>query len=178
VIDTRVNPAQIYGRISAFEQPRRAGQPGTRDTSLAGSPRPVISAYWADAMLVFAPDGHAFWVDGYAREKMFEVAYNPSHIQFRGASDLAHAAATGGFHITLARDPDERDPIYHQIDPATGQPAWNRFGTIEDAFASITPFARVFVARDTGEVLLKPPAHPDSRITAQDLDSKNPYPNR
>ncbi|NRA37575.1 MAG: hypothetical protein HRU15_05505 [Planctomycetes bacterium] len=85
---------------------------------------------------------------------------------------------TGGFFITLARDVDPDDDIYTESDVATGQPAYNKISTAEEALQSITPFRRVFVNRDTGEILIRPTDHPDCVITAADFTSKDPYPNR
>ena len=84
----------------------------------------------------------------------------------------------GGFAITVARDVDpEKDVgLYNQENVLTGQPAYNKFETVEEAFASITPFRRIHVDQATGLAEIRSNEHPHLQIKAEDLLEHDPYP--
>ncbi len=176
--DTIVNTGPIYGRFDTFDLPKNNTNTLTRTSSRIGKPRAVVNGYWGDVLILFMPDGHAYFTTVHARLRMFEYAsYNTNRIISRAGMRITHLDnKTGGYHITLARDVDPEDPIYTQTDSDTGQPAYHLFDNADDALASIRPFLRVFVNRQTGQVSIKDESHPHCQITADDMDSKDPYP--
>ena len=83
-----------------------------------------------------------------------------------------------GFTFTICRDvdPEGDADLYQEQSVLTGQPAYNKFETVEDAFKSITPFLRVHVNKLSGKASIRGNAHPQHRITADDLLQSDPYP--
>ncbi len=180
--DTIINTGPIYGRIDSIHQLRYNGDTVTPDTvamstSSTGQPRSLINGYWIDYMILFAPNGRAFTVWNESRWRLHEPRINHRHSY--GAGEANHVdSVTGGFHVTLARDINPDEPLYTEFDAVTNQATYHKFTSPEDVLESITPFLRVFVHRDTGEILIKSPSHPDCAIKAADLSSKDPYPNK
>ena len=88
------------------------------------------------------------------------------------------AERVGGFAITVARDVDpERDAeLYTEENPLTGQAAYNKFNSVEEAFASITPFRRIHVDQATGLAEIRSNEHPHLQIKPEDLLAHDPYP--
>ena len=176
--DAIINTGAIYGRIDTFNLAKNNTNAQSRTNAYTGQPRAVVNAYWGDAMILFMPDGHAYFASAYARIKMFEYAgSNNNRIISRAGMRISHLdTTTGGYHVTLARDVDPEDELYRDDDAETGQKAYHLFADEEDALNSIRPFLRVFVHKDTGEVSIKDESHPHCLIQASDMGSKDPYP--
>lgn len=146
-----------------------------------GRPCPLINGYAADFMIVFSPNGSASVAKGHCRE----IFLSPSHYTEDGGEVLGSIdhgmqtmeEQTGGYAIMLCRDVDPDDAgVYNEVNSLTGQPAYNKFNSVEDAYESITPFMRVFVNKLTGIAEVQNNQHPYMRIEAADLLQHDPYP--
>lgn len=133
---------------------------GTRSAFGAGADYPYFQSdgvtrltegLMMDAYLEFSPDGRIAWKHTYGtkRNSIERSAGSWTTGGMRLWSSLHRTEITGGFHITLARDVDESEPIY-----VGGQ--LDRFANERDALASITPFARVFVHERSGQTEVRP----------------------
>lgn len=168
------------------------------DTSFLAStpsekkPRPLVNALWADFVILFDETGAAFAVSGHGRSQYFSDnrlssnSYSPYQktgpTPYGRNSGREHMGIehfneqTGGFYITICRDVDDSEEIYRQHNPATQQPAYHKFASKEDAFASITPFVRVFINQSSGVAEIRDNQFPGIQISAEDLLAKDPYP--
>ncbi len=176
--DTILDGNRTYGRFDQFDLPKNNTDSQTPTNSRDGQPRAVVNGYWGDVMILFMPDGHAYFTTCHTRIRMFEKAqWNNNRIISRGGMRISHEDNnTGGYHITLARDVDPEDPIYTQHNTSTNQPEYHLFDSAEDAYQSIRPFLRVFVNRKTGAVSIKDESHPHCQINETTMSSKDPYP--
>ncbi len=210
-LDTNINPAEVWGRVTkdATAHHQEFIDDGVEDYShklwyliskdyvgpdtayLASTggrkvPRPLVNAYWCDAMVMFNARGEALWSFPQAREWYFRTVANGNRYNTRndsfhnaGREDMGikhHDVETGGFYITLCRDVVDSDMLYTQTNAVTGQMAYNQFNSVEDALESITPFIRVYVNRLTGKAEVRDEAYPQSRIEPADLLGHDPYP--
>lgn len=153
-------------------------------------PRPLVNAMWGDCVILFDKRGQAVWSYPIARDEYFKDYKGSERPTFevtrsedgyncgRDNMGISHKEdKTGGYYITLARDVDEEDEdLYAQENTTTGQPAYNKFNSVEDAFQSITPFVRVFVNKVTGKSEVRDEAYPQIRIEANDLTGHDPFP--
>ncbi len=149
---------------------------------LAEKKRPLVNAFWCDFMIYYLPSGAARVTYAHARSAFLRDPRNFGWMSARGRSEMGvefKDDEVGGFHITVCRDvdPDDDADLYPQFNATTGQPHYNKFDSVEDAFESINPFVRVFVSRLTGVSELRTNEHPLLGITADDLLQNNPYPN-
>ena len=163
--------SKLYGRRLNYMGP---------DTSyLAKKPRPVVNAHWCDFMIYFLPSGTAKVTNGHSRHFfMNRNAYNTTAAGRAEMSIEFEEKKVGGFAVTLARDvdPDGDAHLYNEQNTLTGQPAYHKFETVEDAFASITPFKRIHVEQVTGIAEIRGNEHPHMQIKPEDLLGHSPYP--
>ncbi len=152
---------------------------GPDKTILAGKKRPVVNAHWLDFMIYFLPNGETRITRNHIRSQLFNAAsWNRTRTGRAQMGMNFSEDDVAGYTITLARDvdPEEDVDLYNETNPRTGQPAYHKFETVEDAFASINPFLRVFVHRVTGKTAVRGNDHPLHQITAEDLLKTDPYP--
>ncbi|NRA36990.1 MAG: type II secretion system protein [Planctomycetes bacterium] len=152
---------------------------GPDTTHLANKPRPLVNAFWCDFMIFFQPNGMARVTTAHGRWGF--INNDEWSKPARGRADMGikfEQDKVGGFAITLCRDvdPEADEDLYTETNAITGQPAYNKFNSVEDAFTSITPFIRIHVDRFTGIADVRKNDHPMLRITADDMTRKNPYP--
>ena len=146
---------------------------------LAGKKRPVLNAHWLDFMIYFQPNGEAQITRGHIRSQLMNAAaHNRSRTGRAQMGMVFKDDDVAGYTFTLCRDvdPEADADLYTQTNPITGQPAYNKFETVEDAFKSITPFLRVYVHKLSGKTAIRSNAHPLHQITADDLLQSDPYP--
>ena len=197
-LDTNINPNEVWGRIHYDEITRsgaikkwpgqngnatsvhthfgfKANYVGPDSSVMPGSVRPLVNGYWCDFMIVFNPRGEALYADAKTRKcyiyRSWEYADGRGDVGSRNYDN-----STGGYYITLCKDVDPFDETYAAVSGVTGGPAFNKFKNVEEAFASITPFARVFVNKITGRAEVHTNAHPYLSIEPDDLLQHEPYP--
>ncbi len=206
-LDCNVYPPQVWGRIHyTHDYPSGTGTGGTAihpghlgvtdtavlehfgkagewvgpdTTLLPGQPKPLINGYWADFMILFAPDGSASMVTAHCRAVyLSRGSWGRATVEGSAQPGMtSEVDRTGGYSITLCRDVDPNDlDLYRGTNAITGQPAYNQFNSVEDAFESINPFLRVFINKLTGIAEVQNNEHPYMRISADDLLQHDPYP--
>lgn len=135
-------PADVppgLGTASAFG-------PGTYPDYVRNGARQLVEGECLDAALYFQPDGSVRWAHDYANKQGCDEGWYPGIHPWSSS----HATAiTGGFHITLARDIDDTEPIYASTS------TWHYFQTPHQALQSIVPFRRVFVHAVNGLVRVR-----------------------
>ena len=203
-LDTNVYPSQVWGRLffefdyasgvgtgCTAKYPSQVGVTdksvlyhngksgeyvGPETTMFPGKPYPVINGYAVDYMILFNPNGSASIARGHCRGEFLHKSRD-NVIGHNNPGMETMVDQTGGYAITLCRDVDPNDQdLYKQQNPKTGQAAYNKFSTVEDAFESITPFVQVFIDRATGMVEVRNVGHPNLRVTANDMLQHDPYP--
>ena len=126
-------------------------------------------------MVIFNPDGSASVAKGHCRKMYLHSGNGAVGSANHGMKTMEDV--TGGYSIVLCRDVDSEDQgVYTKLNTITGQPAFNQFNSVEDAYESITPFMRVFVDRLTGVAEVQNNDHPHMGIRADDLLQHKPYP--
>ena len=202
-LDTNVYPSEVWGRLHfEFDYPSGTGSGVTAmsavdvgsndksvlyhhgksgvkvgpDTSvLPGKPYPLINGYAADFMIVFSPNGSASVAKGHCRRLYLHTGNGAVGSDNHGIKTME--TLTGGYALVLCRDVNAEDQsLYKQLNTTTGQLAYNKFESVEDAYESITPFMRVFVDRLTGVAEVQNNDHPNLGITADDMLGHDPYP--
>ncbi len=183
VVDSNVK--KYYGYTRNFVGP---DEHVLASTPSKKQPRPLVNALWADFMILFDATGAAYVTDAHGRVGYLSAVgsgspYSKSSSTPYGTNSgrhnmgIKHAVdTTGGFYVTICRDVDSEEDIYHEVNPLTGQPAYHKFETKEDAMASITPFIRVFVNQSSGIAELRDNQHPSTQIIADDLLQHEAYP--
>ena len=183
-LDANVNPNPTFGRLFSHVNKIGAGSSGTADTgqdpehTLVGKPRPLLSGLGMDYAFLFSGNGRCS-VYKKTRYKIYDntASWNPR--KWRCTFDLKHSSTkTGGFYITVARDVDPNDKIYSEINSITNQFDYSRFQNVEDAFASITPFRRVFIHKKTGSITVRNSYHEDAYLEPEHLLQHDPYPTK
>lgn len=152
---------------------------GPDKSVLAEKKRPLINAYWCDFMIYYLPSGAARVTSGHARHYFLNKNTWNSKALGRGQMGITFEEdKIGGYTFTLCRDvdPESDKDLYPEVNPVTGQPAYHKFDSVEDAFKSITPFKRIFVDKFTGVSDIRGNDHPQLQITADDLLQSDPYP--
>ena len=152
---------------------------GPDTTYLANKPRPLVNAFWCDYMIYFLPSGVAKVTTGHSRH--FFMNKNDYSRRSLGRAEMGivfEDSTVGGYALTLCRDvdPEADADLYPETNAITGQAAYNKFNSVEDAFASITPFLRIHVDHFTGIPELRTNEHPQLQIKAEDLLGHDPYP--
>jgi len=104
----------------------------------------LTDGYMLDAILLFRPDGRVEWEHDY-RDRQ---AIHSDWASTRPWSSTHETGITGGFHLTLARDVDETDPIYTQGN-------FHEFAEREHALASISPFLRIYLHEHSGLTVIR-----------------------
>ena len=157
---------------------------GPDTTRLAAKPRPLVNGYWSDFMILFKPDGTVSVARGHVRSTFFNktdlTKDTISHQEGRAYMGMEfQIEKTGGYAITLCRDvdPDKDADLYPEMSvDMPNQAAYHKFSSVDDAFASISPFIQVFVHAGTGLSELRTNDHQQLSIVAEDLLQKKPYP--
>ncbi|MFW5828889.1 MAG: pilus assembly FimT family protein [Planctomycetota bacterium] len=155
---------------------------GPDTTILPDLPRPLIDGYLADHMLLFDHEGRCLLLSGQGRAVYFKDRW----LVDRGAGQvdigrdelpMRHdLATTGGYQITICRDIDPEDhigsrPLYTEPpDPGTQAPQYDRLDSIDDAYHTIFPYARIFVPVQAGDVEIRSMQHPEAQMRPQDLE--------
>ncbi len=154
---------------------------GPDRTYLAKKVRPVVNGYWSDFMIIFGPDGSVSVAKGHARALYFNrITVSRDRISSqagRAYMGMEFDNRTSAVAITLAPDIDAEDELYSEASTImTGQKAYNKFNSVEDAFESITPFVRVHLNKVDGLSEVRTNDHEELQITADDLLQRDPYP--
>ena len=154
---------------------------GPDKTILAGKKRPVLNAHWLDFMIYFLPNGETRITQGHIRNQLFAHNRDRNWVNSPGRYQMGIEFAeqdVSGFTVTICRDvdPDADADLYPQMNPITGQAAYNKFASVEDAFESITPFLRVHVDKLSGKTSIRGNDHSMHRISPDDLLGTDPYP--
>ncbi len=184
-IDCNVGPAsgvhgKLYDTPTATATMRYPGYGGTKDTGLdaeytfVGKARPIFDGLTLDYALLFLNDGRCVpFTNG--RRGFYEPQWHGS--RYRSPYGLKHVHnKTGGYYITVARDVDPLEEIYVGTNANTNQPDYTAFNSVDDAFKSISPYKRIFVQKDTGDVSVRHDFHQDAYLEPEHMEQKDPYP--
>ena len=146
---------------------RRVNFIGPDTEVLAKKPRPLLNAYWCDYMIYFLPSGAARVTTGHGRSAYLNRNSWSSIVEGRADMGIQFKEdLVAGYTITICRDVDPEGDLelYPHMNGTTGQPDYNKFASVEDAFKSITPFLRVYVNKYLGETEIRSNEHPTNRI--------------